>query len=320
MRQKRLKNRLAAVPLMAVAAIYLFALACIFKIETNGSFAFTFAENFIHLSFDDVEKSFKNLNNNNFASLSEEPFFGMLFNLNAYYDIKVSLYVYGDALDDFTDKYQSEFFEARDWLKIGYHAPSSDKNLKNYSRSDAKAEYQKFIDNVMRIAGTLEIVDNMPRLQSFQGSEQALLGMKDSSGGGLKGFLSSDDSRNSYYLSRLTNSLIFSSDKNFYDKQTELYFVKTDIRLDWFNSEFKIEYDYQKPQYSDVYSELNYRFCEKTEIDKAIIVFAHEWDIYDGINVKPEKLSQIKEVCRFATENDIKFSFPEKMLNKKAIN
>ena len=184
MRQKRLKNRLAAVPLMAVAAIYLFALACIFKIETNGSFAFTFAENFIHLSFDDVEKSFKNLNNNNFASLSEEPFFGMLFNLNAYYDIKVSLYVYGDALDDFTDKYQSEFFEARDWLKIGYHAPSSDKNLKNYSRSDAKAEYQKFIDNVMRIAGTLEIVDNMPRLQSFQGSEQALLGMKDSSGGG----------------------------------------------------------------------------------------------------------------------------------------
>ncbi len=79
-----------------------------------------------HISIDDVEISIRNLSNQNYGSIFDEPFFAFLQELHDNYDLKITLYIYKEARDyditKFPIKYKRELANNADWLKFGFHA------------------------------------------------------------------------------------------------------------------------------------------------------------------------------------------------------
>lgn len=132
-----------------------------------------------------------------------------------------------------------------------------------------------------------------------------------------KGFLSADDTRKSYYLSDYVNDFVYKEDQIVYDKNTELFFKATNIRLDWFGRKFFDIYSYKKPEKFSLYKELIYRE-KKKEFQKCeyLIIFTHEWQIYNQGHLT-FKTSWLKNVCRFAKEYGYEFGYPMDDINQK---
>ena len=80
----------------------------------------------VHISIDDVEVSMRNLSNQKYRSIFDEPFFAFLQKLHKEYSLKISLYIYKEAkgydITSFPTKYKREFANNADWLKFGFHA------------------------------------------------------------------------------------------------------------------------------------------------------------------------------------------------------
>lgn len=293
--------------------IVLFIFQATISLYQKEFYSFDYLKNFIHLSFDDVEISLENLKNNEYQKLEDEPFFHMLYALHSNYDLKVSLYVYGDTLNGVPNYYKEDFFEIQNWLKLGLHSKNAQSSFSNLSLSQAREIYKKFEDNVLRITGTTNIIDRMPRLHGFTGSKKAVLGLNNL-GEGIIGLLTADDNRNSYYLDRRTNNFIYSCANNYFDKENGLYFIKTDLRLDWFNDNYNIKYNYDKPKSKNLKEYLSLKL--DTKLKKCLVVFAHEWDCYNGQSIYAEKYNYLKDLCEFSNENNLSFEFPEDMIKK----
>ncbi|MGL5714592.1 MAG: hypothetical protein ACRCX2_16345 [Paraclostridium sp.] len=270
--------------------------------------------NLIHLSFDDVEHCFKNLisNKNKYTSIFDEPFFAELKKLNEKYDAMFSLYVYSSSIsDDCNGAYRADFIANSNWLKIGFHSNLSNTNYNNVSSSEAKSHYSSFISNVISLTGTSACIDRMPRLNYFAGSIDAVRAMRDSECG-IVGLISSDDSRNSYYFNDEDSKRCYSSDY-IVDQCEKLTILSTDMRLDWFNSNFTSSHTYEKPTHDNVYDELAYRFSNSKFASKlsTLVVFTHEWEFYNGTSIDMSKFSRVVDTCRFAFDNRIAFCFPQ---------
>lgn len=265
--------------------------------------------NYMHISFDDVQIAFNNLTTNTYSTLWEEPFFGWLKSLNEDYNAKFSLYVYGTALTNVPSTYAKDFKSSNEWLKIGLHASNGSGNFASTSYDSAKSTWNTFASNVLRITGTYTSIDRMPRLHNFAGSEAALQGMRDANYGAL-GFLSSDDTRTSYYLEDKIVDYLYDND-HVNDYKNGLVFIATDFRGDWFNS-FSSSYTYKKPIKDTVYEELEYRFtnAEYSKSLSSYILFTHEWQIYNGSTLNNKK-TWIEDACKFTQDNHINFDYPQ---------
>lgn len=279
-------------------------------IEKSGNGVDKDNDCYMHISFDDVEMCFNNLKNNSYSSLYDEPFFAWLKTMHDSYGAKFSLYVYNDILIDVSDKYSSEFFIAKDWLKFGLHATNSNSNFSYASYESGKNAWNSFVNNITRITGSYLSVDRMPRLHMFAGSEGALKGMRDANCGAI-GFLSADDARNSYYLNNKANRYLYAND-HVTDCKNGLIFVATDLRIDWFDG-VGANYTYKKPTKSNVYDELVERYTnvEFANSTRSYIVFGHEWKIYDGTNISDMCKEYYLDVCRFANEYKIEFNYAQ---------
>lgn len=275
-------------------------------------------EKFLHISFDDVSVCFQNLATESYESLFDEPFFKSLKSLRDEYGACISLYTYNGALNGVSSKYASEFTANSDWLKIGFHSNQSGLSLANATYEQGLEYWNNFVINVKRVCGTVDCLDRFPRLEYFAGSKQALLGMRDANFGAL-GFLSADDNRLSYYFDTDVTTYLYDNDY-LKDKNNNLLFISTDIRADWFYN-FTTNNVYKKPLKNTVLEELKYRNnnpCFKTSFD-VIIVFTHEWLVYDGKTVN-SKFNSILETCQFAKQNDIAFNFPQNVTYKEREN
>ena len=257
---------------------------------------------YIHFSFDDVSSSMKNLKNNSYDSLFDEPFLGRLKEYHDEYGAKFSLYVFADSLQNQTTAYQEEFKANSDWLKIGLHADYGGMNYSSFTYKDAVTSWTNFGANVLTLTGGLDCVDVVSRLHNFAGSEAALNAMCDY---GAKGFLSADDSRSSYYLDSTANTYLKNNDY-IKDSSNGLLFLKTDFRCEW------IATSSGSSTHDNMYDELTYRNnLEKYEnAYESIIVFTHEPYVYDGTALK-DTISLVEDTCRFAKDNNIPFDFPQ---------
>ncbi len=265
--------------------------------------------NFMHISFDDVEKCFTNLKNNSYDSLYDEPFFAWLKSLHDTYGAKFSLYAYNNALTSVPNTYADEFLSAKDWLKIGLHADSSSSNFASSTYEQGKTAWNTFVNNVVRITGSYLSVDRMPRLHTFAGSEEALKGMRDASYGAI-GFLSADDARNSYYFDQDTTDYLYYND-HITDHENGLLFVATDLRADWFEGT-SASNEYREPTKTSVYEELVERYTnvEYANSISSYIFFGHEWLIYNGTTLDSGK-QYFEDVCKFAQDYDIAFDYSQ---------
>lgn len=195
------------------------------------------------------------------------------------------------------------------WLKLGIHTSDIGMTFDQLSYEAGKANWEHFVTEIIRIGGNEYSIDRMPRLHTFAGSYEALLGMGNADICAAVGFLAADDSRKSYYLSEKSNRMLYEKGV-VYDEKTGLMYMSTDFRLDWLGRTFCSENNYYKPKKHNCYKELTERFIKKEGYEKNnLIVFTHEWQIYNKGRLGRKK-KWVEDVCKFADKNGLGYGYP----------
>ena len=260
----------------------------------------------IHISFDDTVACLTNLTKNTYNSLFDEPFFGWLKSLHDLYGAKFSLYVYSlTTLASVPTTYKSEFFEARHWLKFGLHSKQAGFNYASETYANAKKDWNSLASGIIKITGTHQSIDRIPRLHNFSASLEAATGMRDASCGVL-GFLAADDSRISYHLTEAQNTVL-KAQSQFLDKKNGLIILKTNYRGEWLNSA-----DGMYEMMESFLSDSLYANCFKP-----FVWFTHEPYVYSASNGLTDKAKIVEDVCKFAYDYHIPFTYPQNELNIK---
>lgn len=250
-------------------------------------------KNVFNLTFDDTILLFEDISVNNYDSIFENSTLNWYKELHDKYGVVISCYVYYEDnnfnLSIFPSKYHKQFVENSDWLKFGFHAIDGDTNYKN---GDITKDYIKTINELERIVGE-ESIDNVIRLQMFQGSYNEIQELSELKDEPIKGLLTADDKRQSYYLSDENNEYIYSHDE-LYDSEIGIYFLSTDFRTEYVdNMDLKLK-------------ELSDDSWNNQTGD--LVVFTHEW----ALNV--ENKEKIEKVCKYAKSNNYRFVFFEDIL------
>lgn len=193
----------------------------------------------VHFSVDDIFGSLKWLTKNQkeVKDIYASFVFSTLKELHEKYGIKVTLYcLYSDGewcLEDISDEWKGEFEKNSDWLKFGFHCYDNKTNYNQYTGSDVVLQYQKFRNQIVRIAGENSIT-NVLRLHYFSGNEEVVKALKKQ---GIKGLLCADDDRISYGLSEIDNQIVIEKGY-FYDEKLDCEFYRTDFRVEKIMDDF----------------------------------------------------------------------------------
>lgn len=235
---------------------------------------------YLHFSLDDVRGCTARLSTYNNNSVFSDSTLSVLKQWHDKYGICVSLYVQGDFC--INSRYANELIANSTWLKFGYHGIG-----------DYKYDMWKFYNQVRDSIGSTQVIDNFPRLDYFHASNLTCKILKHY---GCNGFLSCDDwsynsaKRNTnYYLSDEQSKLLDKNNRMF-DIDNNLYFVKTDFRLEQITD-----------RWGTVEKCLNY--YTNNNQSKELIVFSHEWNFR-------QYESQADSIFQWANEQGMKFDFP----------
>ncbi len=250
-----------------------------------NSFKNSIADGQIHFSIDDVIDIFLDLakNQHQYDSIFDNSTLDFLRTCHMDYGAKFVLYCFYES-DDFNlsmvpDKYRSEFLENSDWLNFGFHYINSEKPNEE-SAKHILSDYQKLTNELIRVTGS---TNKILRLSYFMGNYDVINSLKKQ---GVKGFLTADDERLSYYLNEEESEFINNNDI-YIDKDNGIKFISTDIRL-------------EKVKDKKLYSEL-IDICLNEQQNQIIAVFTHEYALDENMQKK------IKTVCEFA--NHLGYSF-----------
>lgn len=250
-------------------------------------------KNIFSLSFDDTILLFKDINENNYKSIFENSTLNWYKELHYKYGVVISCYVYYEDdnfnLSQFPSKYRGEFERNNYWLRFGFHTVNGSTN---YKTGDISKDYSKTINELERIVG-YKSIDNVVRLQLFQGSYDGLVTLTTLDNQPIKGLLTADDNRQSYYLTDEDNLYIYNHDE-FYDPKTKLYFFSTDFRIEYVDSIDSKLKELKKDCWNNQTGDL--------------VIFSHEWAL------SIENKEKIEKVCKYAKENGYKFEFFEDMI------
>lgn len=243
-----------------------------------NSFKNSIANGQIHFSIDDVIDIFLDLakNQHQYDSIFDNSTLDFLRTCHMDYGAKFVLYCFYESenfnLSMVPDKYRSEFLENSDWLNFGFHYINSEKPNEE-SAKRILSDYQKLTDELIRVTGSTNYT---LRLSYFMGSYDAINSLKNQ---GVKGLLTADDDRLSYYLNKEDSKFINNHDI-YIDKNSGMKFISTDMRL-------------EKVEDNKIYSEL-IDICLDEQQNQIIAVFTHEYALDDNMQKK------IKTVCKFA--------------------
>lgn len=253
-------------------------------------------DKFVHISIDDVIDIFKDLtiNQNKYSSIFENKTLKYLKSLNEEYGAVFSLYCFyeynGHSLENTTDKFKQEFMQSKDWLKFGVHMlDETTTNYANTSADKAQSDYNKIVNELIRITGSIECIDVVPRLQNFAGNLESMIAMRETDAG-IKGLLSADDDRQSYYLSEEVNDFGKSNDR-YYDEGNNIVFFATDLRLELIEDIEKSLKDIDTDEWIGRRDEL--------------IIFTHE-NYLEQRKIK----RKLDKICKYSLENGYVFDFP----------
>ena len=209
------------------------------------------------------------------------------------YGVVISCYCYyedGDFnLSLMTNKYHDQFEGNNDWLRFGFHTINGNTN---YQNGDIISDYQKTVQELERIVGK-DSIDNVVRLQKFQGSYDGIKELTELEDQPIVGLLTADDDRQSYYLTSENNRYIYCHDE-LYDSDMGLYLFSTDFRtelVDNINSKLReLDKDSWNNQTGD------------------LVVFSHEWAL------SMENKEKIETVCEYAKKKGYEFEYFENTL------
>ena len=257
---------------------------------------------FIHISFDDVLTCISNLTKNNYTNLFDEPFFGWLKDLHDNYDAKFSLYIYDlTTLSSVPTTYKQDFFNARHWLKFGLHSKQAGYNYSDDTYDNAKKDWNSLVSNILRITGSYQSIDRIPRLHNFAGNINVVKGMKDAACG-IKGFLGADDSRISYHLTTEQNNIL-KTESTYLDTENGIIILKTNYRGEWLNN------------VDGMYDKMTTFLSDASYVNsfKPFVWFTHEPYVYKSTGLTEYK-KNVEDVCKFAYDNNISFAYPQNII------
>lgn len=272
---------------------------------------------YIHISLDDVRLCTKNLSSGTLSSLFAEPLFKTLKEMHDRYNAVFSLYVM-DLQDsgylNMPTKYQKDFIDNSDWLKIGFHI-YADGQIGDMTKATAESNYNDFATATFKLCGGINSIDRMPRLNYYSGGLSACQGLRDANCG-IIGLLTADNTRTSYYLTQAQADYI-RENGFWYDRTNGLVFLDTAFRLDWFVNGYTHEYQYDEPTESNPYDELVLRYGtpERGKLFNNLVVFLHEWRLYNSsYQIDTAMKNMVEQVCRFGNDYHYDFDFPQNRL------
>lgn len=269
----------------------------------GGQPAYTDENSYVHISIDDVSICLQNLLKSDYSSIWKEPLFDFLLLLHNNFGVKISLFIFeDDKWESINNCYKKELAGTSSWLKFGLHSRNSKYSYGSATYIEAKNDWNYFVEKIASVTSDVRSVDRFTRLHNYAGTVAALEGMRDATYGAV-GFLAADDERKSYYL---RNSV--ENGQCIFDLDTELYFIGTAMRGDWFTPRFSSEYRYPVPKKETIYKELSYREYKCKEF------FCHEWQLYRK-NTLTYKKMWLLDVCEYSLKNGIRFNYPEIYIN-----
>lgn len=248
-------------------------------------------DNIFNLTFDDTIDLFRDLADSNYKSVFENSTLSWVKSLHDEYGVVVTFYTMYES-DDFNlsqcpGKYKDEFIANSDWLKFGFHTLNGETS---YETGDISVDYAKTINELKRIVGS-DSIDNVIRLQSFQGSKEGVSELLSLDEEPVIGLLTADDSRQSYYLDDDENKYIYCHDRMVKD---DCYFISTDMRVEYVDNVDKKIKELSSNSWNNQTGDL--------------VIFTHEW----ALNL--ESKEKVEKMCQYAVDNGYRFVFFEDVL------
>lgn len=251
-------------------------------------------KNIFSLSFDDTILIFEDISSKNYDSIFENATLAWYKDLHSKYGVAVSCFVYyedGDFnLSDVPERYRDEFEKNSNWLRFGFHTVDKDTNYQ--TGNNLVSDYEKTVQQLKRIVGSKSI-DNVIRLQNFQGTYDEINQLAKLEDEPIKGLLTADDARQSYYLSSKENSYIYAHDE-LYDENIGVYFFSTDFRTEYVENMGAKLKELQKECWNNQTGDL--------------VVFSHEWAL------SLENKAKIEKVCKYAYDQGYLCGFLEDIM------
>ena len=285
--------------------LFIPVMLCFFALNTHGQ-----SQKVMHISFDDVHYVLQNLtvNKNTYQSIFENPMLNKLKLFHDTYGAVFSLYCFDEfelsvgnvwRIEALPTAFAQEFVQNSSWLKIGFHSRGTATGSAEYNIG----YYNTFTTVMPDIEGRENCFDLIPRLHGFAGSLDFCKSLKNANPG-LIGFLSADDTRASYYLNSTQSSYINSND-SLHDLTNDLYFFRTEKRLESVSNINTFLAQYLTPAYA---SQAN-----------VMVIFTHEnqlYSHYSGLNTTNGMLTKIDGCIKWAVANNYKFDYPMNIIKK----
>lgn len=159
-------------------------------------------KNFV-FTVDDNIRFLKELSERNKKSLFSHPYCAMYRRLHEKYGLKVQMNLFyempGFTLSEITDRYQKEFSENADWLKLSFH--SRLENVEPYissGYSEVYADCQAVHREILRFAGEKSLAKTTT-IHYCKATEHGLRALKDSGVCGLLGLFGTEEKPQSSY-------------------------------------------------------------------------------------------------------------------------
>ena len=249
---------------------------------------------YAHFSVDDCV-FWKDLitNKDTYTSAFENPNLKMWKYLHDLYGITVTLNCFctdsGVSIADVPSKFANEFKSNINWLRFAFHAEDSDTSYSTDDVSGIKDSYETFVTAIIKMTGTPDAIDSVTRLGFYAGSLNNVIAIRDENCG-VRGLLTSDDSRASYYLDEGTNTYILSHNW-VNDTVNHIILIHTLTRLESVN---------------DVPAELNALFNSDSRRNQNTFLefFTHELQSTNRTN-------KIATYCTWLIEKGVDFAFAE---------
>lgn len=306
----KLKNIIIAIILILLICFNIFQFTKNIQLNKNIEILNKRIENvndndgrYINISLDDTISIFKDLTNNEkkYKSIFQNDTLKYFKELHDKYGLVVSFYCYYEDrnfnLGMASEKFREEFRKNSEWLRFGFHA--LDAETKYETDEDAKRlleDYNKTVNELIRITGGNESIDNVIRLHYYMGSLECINSIKNTENG-ITGLLCADtEGRISYYFDKEKSLKIYNADR-YYD--SGITFFNTDIRLEFFLDNLDEELE-------------KYLTEEYSSKNKELIVFTHEWQLSNK-KIK----SNIEKICEHVVNNNYLFEFAEDQINNK---
>lgn len=268
-RTKRNRNRFRGISIAVCVALLAGA------IGTGLFFICRKPEKKAHISIDDATMIFQDIWWHEYDSIFENETLGTLQALHEEYDLKVTLYVFGEleefAIWDFPLTYKSEFRENAYWLQIGFHSGADCGPKEDYaSQKEFEEDYRRVESAICRVAGW-ESVTSVLRLHEWYATEKMIAFLKEQ---GITALLCRDSKEASYHLTEEQTDALYASRDGKLEVDGITYYA-TDLRLE---------------KEEDITTVL-----EEHKKDRTIVIFTHAWCFEENSKKLEEAIQWLEE-------------------------